>query len=103
LGYEVENKTMGTFEQIDEGIWKSLNPKDTYSLYKPCYNYQHHQVCNWMIPVESDQIYCESCRLTHTIPDLSIPQNTLYWRRLEQAKRRFLYLTQQLNIFTPQK
>lgn len=99
LGYEVENKTMGTFEQIDKSIWKSLNPKDTYSLYKPCYNYQHHQVCNWMIPVESDQIYCESCRLTHTIPDLSIPQNTLYWRRLEQAKRRFLYLTQQLNIF----
>jgi hypothetical protein len=52
-----------------------------------------------MIPVESDQIYCESCRLTHTIPDLSIPQNTLYWRRLEQAKRRFLYLTQIVEYF----
>lgn len=99
LGYDVENKTMGTFEQLKDGRWKNLDAQHPDQFYKPCYNYQHHQVCNWMLAAESNEIYCASCRLTHIIPDLSIAQNKLYWQHLEQAKRRFLYLTQQLNIF----
>lgn len=99
LGYQADKKTMGTFQQVNDTYWKSLNPKDINQLYKPCYNYQHHQVCNWMIHQNDEHHYCESCRLTYIIPDLSVDHNVLYWKRLEQAKRRFLYLTQQLNIF----
>ena len=99
LGYQVNRKTIGTFDRIEELKWKSLNPDDAGELYKPCYNYHHHHACNWMVSADDPNIYCESCRLTHTIPDLSINNSTMYWHRLEQAKRRFLYLTQQLNIF----
>jgi len=41
-----------------------------------------------MIPVDDENIYCESCQLTHTIPNLDEPENIQYWRYLEQAKRR---------------
>ncbi|RJL69142.1 zinc-binding metallopeptidase family protein [Acinetobacter radioresistens] len=98
LGYIVEKKIMGTFKPVNDQVWQHADPKDSKPDYKPCYNYVHHQVCNWMIPVDDPNMYCPSCQLTHKIPDLSIPENKQYWGALEQAKRRFLYLTQQMNI-----
>ena len=89
---------MGSFEQHSPVLWLALNEKYQTKRYKPCYNYQHHQVCNWVIPAESSDIYCESCVLTYTIPTLDNPDHIVYWSRLEHAKRRFLYLMQRLNI-----
>lgn len=99
LGYIVEQKTIGTFIPIAPQLWRHLDPSDPAPDFKPCYNYSAYQVCNWMIPVHDPEIYCPSCRLTAKIPDLSIVENQLYWGALEQAKRRFLYLTQQMHIF----
>lgn len=51
-------------------------------------------VCNWCIAVDDsteEDALCDSCRLTHVIPDLSIPGHHEKWRRLEAAKRRVLY------------
>jgi hypothetical protein len=45
--------------------------------------------CNWC--VEGADPYCNSCRLTRTIPDLGNPRNIMLWRRMEEAKRRLLY------------
>lgn len=89
---------MGSFEQHSPVLWLALNEKYQTKRYKPCYNYQHHQVCNWVIPAESNDIYCESCVLTYTIPTLDNPDHIVYWSRLEHAKRRFLYLMQRLNL-----
>ena len=41
--------------------------------------------------------------MTLTIPDLSIEKNLQYWRHIESAKRYFLYLTKQLDIFPKPK
>ena len=98
LGYIASEKDMGSFEQHSPVLWLALNEKYQTKRYKPCYNYQHHQVCNWVIPAESNDIYCESCVLTYTIPTLDNPDHIVYWSRLEHAKRRFLYLMQRLNI-----
>lgn len=98
LGYVAENKEMVSFEKQTDEVWKSLNPNLKNKLYKPCFNYSHHHVCNWMIPADSDEIYCESCKLTSIIPNLDNPDHIIYWARLEHAKRRFLYMMQQLNI-----
>lgn len=98
LGYAACEKEMGSFQPEADQLWIALNPGFKRKRFKPCYNYINHQVCNWMLPAESEQIYCESCQLTHTIPDLSIPENIIYWGRIEHAKRRFLYLMQRLNI-----
>lgn len=98
LGYVASEKDMGCFEPHNNTLWYSLNLHFKTKNYKPCFNYTHHQVCNWVIPEESDSIYCESCTLTRTIPNLDNPDHTIYWGRLEHAKRRFLYLMQRLNI-----
>jgi len=98
LGYIASEKDMGSFTKHSNNLWIALNPNFEAKRFKPCYNYQHHMVCNWMIPIESDEIYCESCLLTHTIPSLDNPDHIVYWARLEHAKRRFLYLMQRLNI-----
>ena len=97
LGYIASEKQMGCFEKHSGTLWLALNPEIKGKRFKPCHNYQHHQVCNWMVPADSEEIYCESCLLTHTIPNLDNPDHIVYWARLEHAKRRFLYLMQQLN------
>ncbi|MEB3754760.1 putative zinc-binding peptidase [Acinetobacter sp. MD2(2019)] len=99
LGFQLNRNTMGTFAKIDSYTWRSLDPQDQNLYYKPCYNYSHYQACNWVIPAEQANPYCESCQLTHLIPDLSDPQNLNYWKHIEAAKRRFLHLTKQLDIF----
>jgi hypothetical protein len=48
-------------------------------------------VCNWAIPSGDTNPLCQSCRLTRTIPDLSVAGNEDRWRRLEAAKRRVVY------------
>jgi hypothetical protein len=100
LGFLPDEHDMGTFSPVkDNQVWVSQNPRHAGMLYQPCFNYINENVCNWMIPVTQQHIYCASCQLTHIIPDLSIGSNRLYWSRLEAAKRRFLYLLKQLNIF----
>lgn len=54
--------------------------------YRFCGNAQHG-VCNWMVREDAPDIFCNSCRLNRTIPDLSIPRNIERWGKLELAKR----------------
>lgn len=98
IGYIASKKELTTFEIQANGDWLAVNPQFENKAFRPCYNYNQYKVCNWMIPADQVSSYCESCQLTHTILDLSVPENILYWARLEQAKRRFLYLMQRMNI-----
>lgn len=66
-----------------------------------CNNYSIENICNWcFVPVEGDVplALCRSCRMTETIPDLSIPGNREKWARLEAANRRLLYLLDRLGL-----
>ncbi|XID75091.1 putative zinc-binding metallopeptidase [Alkanindiges sp. WGS2144] len=99
LGYLPDEENMGTFfEKRSDGLWQSQNPQHISKLFKPCYNYQVANVCNWMLPATSSEIYCKACQLTTVIPNLDEGNNKLYWSRLEAAKRRFLYSLYQLKI-----
>jgi hypothetical protein len=58
--------------------------------------------CSWMVPAprEGETIpvdtqglapgYCLACSVTRTIPDLTTESNGVFWRKLEQAKRRLI-------------
>ena len=112
IGYVTESKAMLSFEKTSDLLWKALLSPANQNLsgerfpsvtlhhqyFKPCKNYSVYQVCNWVVPADNPHEYCESCQLTHVLPNLNSEENLLYWRRLEQAKRRFLYLTQQMNL-----
>ncbi|TFV86939.1 hypothetical protein E4K72_22770 [Oxalobacteraceae bacterium OM1] len=103
LGYEPERRAIFTFEPDGEHRWRSLHPADAGRLYKKCVNYEQQNVCNWMLPADSPDALCASCRLTRVIPNLSNEKNHLYWQRLETAKRRLLYTLWDLRLQPPPK
>lgn len=106
IGYSGKYQDLLCFTGDSNEIWEiKPHPNTTIKTrkFKPCYNYTNHQICNWVLPLEDEEIYCESCQLTYIIPPLDQPENIEYWRHLEQAKQRFLYLAQRLNIMPKPK
>ncbi|MDR5752980.1 MULTISPECIES: putative zinc-binding metallopeptidase [unclassified Caballeronia] len=91
LGYVPALAEVCAFEPADEGTWRNLHASANGALYKQCNNYALENVCNWMLPADSPDVLCPACSLTHTIPNLTVPENRVYWYRLETAKRRLLY------------
>jgi hypothetical protein len=67
-----------------------------------CQNYRVANICNRCVEMtpsqQSPDSLCDCCRLTHTIPDLSVPGNRQKWYRLEVAKRRLLYQLKMLGL-----
>ncbi|WP_175945475.1 putative zinc-binding metallopeptidase [Caballeronia sp. BCC1704] len=98
LGYVPELSQISAFDETEDGTWKSLHPLAKDQLYRPCHNYAVENVCNWMVPADSEEPLCSSCQLTSTIPNLETPGNRLYWYRLETAKRRLLFTLSDLGL-----
>lgn len=65
---------------------------------RPCRNRLAHDNCNWMLDDDAPHGLCRSCRLTRTIPDLSVPGNAARWARIEQAKRRLVHGLMRLGL-----
>jgi hypothetical protein len=63
-----------------------------------CQNYSREQVCNWMVPADSKEMFCKACRFNQTIPDLTVAGNRELWRRLETGKRRLFYSLLRLGL-----
>lgn len=98
LGYQPLTRSVNSFEQTEDGHWRSLHHADEGKLYKQCRNYVEHNVCNWMLPADDPHDLCESCQLTVVIPSLANENNHLLWSRLETAKRRLLFTLATLNL-----
>ena len=69
--------------------------EDTYRL---CANYTEHGVCNWAMRSDDPETLCQSCGLTHTIPNLASPGGLEAWSKLETAKRRLIYALLSLRL-----
>ena len=97
VGFFPDLDVLLAFEfDADQQLWfNSAQPEATY---RQCANYSEHQVCNWMVPSADPQLWCRAYRCNEVIPDLSLPQNTFYWRKLEAAKRYALYTLLNLNL-----
>jgi hypothetical protein len=83
--------------------WRLAGPgADRGRLYARCANLNSPAACNWLVRIEPDadaaQPFCLSCRLNHTIPDLSVPENGVLWGRVEAAKRRVVSLLVALGL-----
>jgi hypothetical protein len=92
LAFAPDRMSMVTLSLESDGLWRpvedSPNTQDTYRL---CSNYTDFHVCNWALRSDSAESLCCSCGLTHTIPNLDIPEHQAAWGKLETAKRRMLY------------
>jgi hypothetical protein len=80
----------GTWQLTGAGVPDA----QTTVVYRRCSNLQTVAGCNWLVSVDplssSEEVFCRSCRLDRTIPDLSDPGNGVLWQRLEAAKRRVI-------------
>jgi hypothetical protein len=105
LGYLPDLAVMSSLEPAADAQWRSLASAAGGRLYKMCQNYSQVQVCNWMVPAENAEPFCQACRLNRTIPDLSQPGSLDCWQCLEIAKRRLIYslLVLGLPLFSKQE
>jgi len=94
LGYLPSLQEVTALEQ-DGGVLKALAAPNT--SFRFCANAEDN-ACNWLISGEDQDQYCLACRHNRTVPDLSIEQNLIRWRRLETAKRRLFYTLIKLNL-----
>ena len=54
--------------------------------------------CNWLVEDGNGNSLCYACRLTVAVPNLDSPSNKQHWRRLEAAKRYFLFGVMRLGL-----
>ncbi|RQN39688.1 zinc-binding metallopeptidase family protein [Paraburkholderia tropica] len=96
LGYVPQSGEMHAFEAAGDGLWRirrqaaAAEGVQAAALFRQCHNYAVENICNGMIAADSPDTLCRACQFTRTIPDLSRPDNRVYWYRLETAKRRLL-------------
>lgn len=91
LGYDPALRMVIALDPTNDGDWQSVNGPDIGRRYRVCANGVEHQICNWLIPSDSADSHCRSCRLNEVIPNLSTATNLDRWRALEFEKRRLLH------------
>ncbi len=94
LGYVCDVHEMSAVEPVS-GLWHAYaNPGRKYRF---CAN-AAHDACNWLVPEDSPNRYCITCRHNHVVPDLSIAWNLTRWRQIEAAKHRLFYSLLRLDL-----
>jgi hypothetical protein len=94
LGYLPEKGLLSALEERG-GAWLALGAPEQHHIF--CANAEH-DACNWLIGDDAGQSYCVACRHNGTIPDLTLPQNLLAWRKIEAAKHRLFYTLLKLKL-----
>jgi len=100
LGYEPELQQVRALEAGPQSdTWKVDEQADEARLWRRCENFESPAGCNWLVQADEEEALCVSCRLNNTIPTLDNPDNRLWWRKIENAKRRLV--AQLLNLGLP--
>lgn len=84
-------------EPQTDGTWICQH-KDCREKLRPCQNRLDYAACNRGVLVEEGQELCTTCRLNQVIPDLAVAGNLEKWQRLEAAKRRVLFMVEEIGL-----
>jgi hypothetical protein len=103
LAFLPDRLNMAAIEQVpgsDDELWRprTRSKKAHGARYRYCHNHTAQNACNFAVPADDPNPLCVACRLTHMIPDLSLPENPQRWYRLENAKRRLFYTLAKLGL-----
>lgn len=100
LGYAPELQQVCSLTPgAEPGTWKLDGQADDLTIWKRCENFDSPAGCNWLTRADEEETLCRSCRLNQTIPSLEDPDSCLWWRKIENAKRRMV--AQLLNLGLP--
>jgi hypothetical protein len=75
-------------EPAGPGLWRKAGSPRSAALAR-CANLDSPAACNWLVD-RAGSALCRSCRLTRVLPDLSQPDNAIYWGRIALAQRRLV-------------
>lgn len=78
-------------------VWED----DTGRQYTKCANWRDHNICNWMLPIQthtSTQSLCSACVLNDVTPEPLNTETIKLWHKLEKAKKRCLFTLLQLQL-----
>lgn len=87
LGFDPDTLELLSLDTMPDGLLAAASGRQ----FRRCGNHFEHGNCNWLVPADSAEALCASCRLNRIIPALSKPGNRDLWTKVEQAKRRLLY------------
>ena len=112
LGYDPARRELLALEPVEDssemqsrpatGLWRRADGGPGAERFWRCSNLATAALCNWLV-AEQDTLpqlapLCRCCRLTRTLPDLSVPEHALWWNRIEEAKRRLVSSLIGLNL-----
>ncbi|MFT3680909.1 MAG: putative zinc-binding peptidase [Ferruginibacter sp.] len=97
LGFDPVQLDLISLEPFAGKVYTTPGEKNNGPKYKYCSNKQYN-VCNWLVPFESDTEFCVACSLNRTIPNLSQPDHWEKWARIEVAKHRLVYSLLRLGL-----
>ncbi|EAU40309.1 hypothetical protein FP2506_03745 [Fulvimarina pelagi HTCC2506] len=89
LGYDPQREEMIALDKEDD-FWKEAGSHSDVSTLKYCDNYQYG-VCNWLLPADTEDMYCLACRHNETVPNVADPVNLARWQKMEIGKHRLFY------------
>jgi hypothetical protein len=97
LGFIPEFMTLSALEPEGErgDVWRALATEK--KTYKFCAN-AAFDVCNWMIEADDPDHYCTACWHNRTIPDTTVSENVVAWRKIELAKHLLFYSLMKLRL-----
>lgn len=95
LGFLADRLDLSAFDTLPDGAIQAV--ADPATPYQSCANAETAG-CNWLLPRDSGETFCDACRLNRTIPDLTVEGNPERWRSIEEAKRRLIYALKRFNL-----
>jgi len=94
LGFDAGRLTMVALIEQQGGDLQTADGRH----FRRCANYRDYGNCNWLLPADSAESLCDSCRLNKVVPALDSADTIKLWTRVEQAKRRLLYSLRALDL-----
>ena len=98
LGFLPERMEHAALEPESGKDYRAITPKGEVGRYRKCANFAEEDICNWMVPADSKERFCEACRLNQVIPNLAKPGNREKWLNVEREKRRLIYELKHLGL-----
>ncbi len=86
----------GAQDDPSAALWREAGAAREAPRFRRCSNLDTAAGCNWLVsdagPAAADgtALLCRCCRLTRTLPDLTLENSELWWNRIEMAKRRLV-------------
>ena len=87
LGFDPARLDIVRVAENKNKVWTDLGG----TRFRRCSNGIVYGNCSWLIPEHEPDVFCVSCRLNRTIPNLKDPENVRLWSRIEEAKQRLVY------------